>query len=244
MKTSRNFLLGIVAAALLFGVSVVGCDKDDDGEDPVVSPVVINGYYGVTSYGETLEIIIKEVTAQSIAVASRMVIWGANNTYQIRVNGVVVSSGTATKTGESISFVPTDGSSVDVKSFSNDALAISVTPPDGIAPISATTIAAKDYYYAIGGPINKTREQLQADFAGKTPDKIYNDYFKLVDGYDYDAGTWAFICEFGKYYQCPNSELSRVANEMNAGNISGVGYYSHSSYGNIVYYVSKIPPGF
>jgi len=241
MKTSRNFLLGIVAAALLFGVSVVGCD-DDKGS--IETPVILNGYYGVTSDGKTLEIIIKEGTAQNIAVASRMVIWGANNTYQIRVNGVVVSSGTATKTGESISFVPTDGSSVDVNSFSNDALAISVTPPDGIAPISATTIPAKDYYYAIGGPINKTREQLQADFAGKTPELIYNTYFKLVDGYDYDAGTWEFICDFGKYYQCPDSELSRVAKEMNAGNISGVGYYKHKEYGNIVYYISKISPGF
>ena len=220
---------------------IVGCD---DNKDSIETPVIFNGYYGVTDDGDTLEIIIKEGTAKNIAVTSRMVTWGANNTYEIKINGKVVSKGTASKTGESITFTPSDGSSVSVDSFNNDALGVSVTPAGGVGVIKANTIAAKDYYYAIGGPINKTREQLQTDFAGKTPEQIYNAYFKLVDGYDYDAGTWDYICDFGKSYQCPDSELSRVAKEMNAGNISGVGYYTHKQWGNIVYYVSKIPPGF
>ena len=238
MRISRNFFLGIIAVSLLFGMLIVGCE---DEKDSIETPVVINGYYGVTSDGKTLEIIIKEGTAKNIAVTSRMVTWGANNTYEIKINGKVVSSGTASKTGESITFTPSDGSSVTVDSYTSGAPNISVS--NGENTYKAKTVVAQDYYYAVGGPVDKTLAQLRNDFAGKTPETIYNTYFYLVDGYDWDAGTWEYICEFGKFYQCPDSELSRVAKEMNAGNISGVGYYTHKQWGNIVYYVSKVPLG-
>jgi len=238
MRISRKFLLGIIAVSLLFGMLIVGCD---DNKDSIETPVIFNGYYGVTDDGDTLEIIIKEGTAKNIAVTSRMVTWGANNTYEIKINGKVVSSGTAAKTGDNITFTPSDGSSVTVDGYTSGAPNITVSK--GENTYKAKTVVAQDYYYAIGGPVNKTLAQLRNDFAGKTPEQIYNAYF-YVSGYDYDAGTWDYICEFGKYYQCPDSELSRVAKEMNDGNISGVGYYTHKQYGNIVYYVSKISPGF
>jgi len=223
--------VGIIALVAVIGFSFAAC-KDDEEEAAVVAPTVINGYYGVTANGESMEVIITPASRATVE-------WASQNTYSIRVDGTEVSKGTAVKSGSVITFTSTDGSAVIVGSYDADGSPkVSVTK-DGKTYTAQTMVTSSDYYYAYGAPTSDSYDKIQSNFKGKTPKQIYDQYLKNSDG-DGDWGTWDYIVQFAGFYECPNSELSRISSEMNSGKISGTGYYTHSSFGNIVYYVSRI----
>lgn len=233
----KKWLLGMITplVVVMLVFSLIGCDNGSGGSGKIEEPTVINGYYGVTSDGKSIEVIITPI--------SRDVEWGATNEYVIRIDGVEKSKGTATKSGSTINFTPGDGSSVSVSNYNGGAPSVSVTK-DGTTYTAQTMVTSRDYYYSVGAATGQTSTEIQQIFSGKTPEQIYNYYLKnsqYFSDYDYEEGTFDDIVAFGKYWKCPDSQLSQVSKDMNSGKVFGVGYYRHSQYGNIVFFVSKLP---
>lgn len=228
-----------VGVMLIF--CLIGCSNDGGGSSSsnesggVVKPTVINGYYGVTADGKTIEVIITP-TAHNVNVD-----FGTANNYVIKIDGVEKSKGTVTKSGSAIVFTASDGSAVNAAINSNgDLTSLSVTK-SGATYTAASMVTSSDYFYAIGGPTNQSEKQIKEDFLGGTPTQIKNYLYTHLGDYDYHEGTFDEIMAFGKSWKCPDKELSQISKEMNSGSFYGIGYYKHSQYGNIVYCVSRLP---
>jgi len=228
MKTNR-----FLALAAIFGLALAftfSCSSDDGGDSgEIVRPNVIDGYYGVTFDGKTIEVLVN---------------WSTSNAYTIKVDGSSVSQGTATNSGGIMTFTPSDNSAVTVTGYAEGGEAPLVSVENSGTTYTAQTMStASDYYYCVGAATGQSSLQIQQLFAGKTPEQIYSYYLsnpQYFDDYDAEEGTFDEIVEFAQYWKCPNSELSRISNEMNSGKFFGVGYYTHPQYGNIVFFISKI----
>jgi hypothetical protein len=239
----KVFFVAMLGVVWYFGLVVVGCDNGNGGGDGIITPNIINGYYGVTSDGKTIEVIF--TPSPSNRNASRSIT--VYNSYVIKIDGVVVSVGTVTNTGGTITFTPTDGSTVTPTLTGEVLDSISVTSSDGIT-YSADMNEAADFYYSIGAATYMTLAECQALINGKTPEQVYQYCWGntelFLDDPDDAAGTFDDMVAFGRSHSCPDAEISRVAKELNSGKISGVGCYSYSENGytyNIMFFVSKVP---
>jgi hypothetical protein len=239
--------LGLVVLSTVF----MGCkNPSGGGTDPgIVRPNVINGYYGVTADGKTIEVIVTPSSSSNVLSntnVSRSVTYTVSNAYVIKIDGIVVSSGTVDNTGGTITFTPTDGSIINSSPSSGGVLtSISVTS-SGVT-YSASMHEAIDFYYAIGAATTYTLAECKALMAGKTPEEVYAYCWSAGETFfdpDSDSGTFDEIVAFGRSNDCPDTEISRVSKDLNSGKISGMGSYSHVVSGityNVMFYVSKVP---
>jgi len=232
-KLIAGMITLMVGVMLVF--TFIGCSGGGGGG--VDRPDQINGYYGVTATGNVIEVILDDGTVLTATYT--------NAGYVIKIDGAEKSKGTASKTGSTITFNPSDGSTVNnVNLNSNgDPTGLSVTKAnDGKTYTAQTMVTSSDYFWAIGGPTDRSESDIKNNFlTAKTPAQIKSYLQANLWEYDADEGTFDDIIAFGKSYKCPDSELSRISQEMNSGKFYGIGYYKHSQYGNIVYCVSRLP---
>jgi len=123
--------------------------------------------------------------------------------------------------------------------LSGGTFQISVTK-DGTTYTSVVLVESADQYYAIGVSTTASLADIRDYTKNMTPEGVYTAMLRYGDRYGSMTGTFDDIVATGRADGCPNSELSRISNEMNSGKISGFGYYPKSER-NIVYYVSKLP---
>ena len=236
MLKKRLFGLITLMVGVMLIFTLMGCGGGGGGGG-IVRPDQINGYYGVTAAGNIIEVILEDGTTLTINYSGK--------DYVIKIDGVEKSKGTASKTGSTITFTPSDGSTVNNVNlnYNGDPTGLSVTKAnDGKTYTAQTIVTSSDYFYAIGGPTSRTEADIKNNFlTAKTPAQIKTYLVSNLIDYDSEEGTFDEIAAFGKFWKCPNSELSRISEEMNSGKFYGIGYYKHSQYGNIVYCVSRLP---
>jgi len=229
LKKNLFGMITLMAGVMLVLTLSLGCNNGG-GDDGIVRPNIINGYYGVTNDGKTIEVIIEDGVTLTVDDY-------ANKTYVIKVDGVEKSKGTVTKSGSTITFTKSTGDNVSGIITSGSLASLTVG-----SITSITMVTSRDHFYCIGGPTSQSEEQIKQNFlTGKTPTQIKSYLETYLNDYDYDEGAFDYIIEFGKSYNCPNKELTRISEEMNSGKFYGVGYYKHKEYGNIVYCVSRLP---
>jgi hypothetical protein len=248
MNKKYGLFIGFAVVLMTVFFIFTGCDTGGGGgDDEIVRPAIFDGYYGVTTTGETIEIIISTPVSANIIQLNRFprsVNWSVSSTYEIKINGVVVSRGTCTNNNGKIGFSPTDGSAIDVTGYTGMVPMVTVIK-DGVTYSSSTLKEAVDFFYGIGASTYMTESQMRTNFSGKTPEQIYQwcishtSYFP--DYPEQRTGTFDDIVAFGNEYSCPIAQINRVTNEINSGSISGWGFYVHPQYGNIIYGISRIP---
>jgi hypothetical protein len=249
MKRNGFCGLGMLVVLLVFGFILMGCDTGNGTGNGIVipeakTPSIINGYYGVTSDGKTLELLITVPSAsKAISKLARAVIWEENCPYTLKVDGVVISTGTIKNTDGNMTFVPSDSSTV-TPTFDNTGVItrISVTKADGTT-YSGDTYESKDFFYCIGAPTSYTASFIKTKFEGMTPEQVHeycwshSQYFSYPDS---DSGNWEEIKVFGRSYKCPETLINSVGARLE-GKVSAWDSYTHSEYGLIMFYVSRIP---
>jgi hypothetical protein len=247
MNKKHGLFIGFTVVLMTVFFIFTGCDNGSTGGNEITRPTVFNGYYGVTTTGETIEIIISTPVSANILHSnglSRSVNWSASSPYEIKIDGVVVSRGTCTNNNGKIGFSPTDGSTIAVTGYTGMVPKINVTK-NGTTYSSSTLKEAVDFFYGIGASTYMTESQMRTNFSGKTPEQIYqwciNNTSYFPDYPDQRAGTFDTMVAFGNEYSCPIAQINRVTDEINSGNISGWGFYVHPQYGNIIYGISRIP---
>jgi hypothetical protein len=246
---NKNFFR-MLALLLTFGMTVAGCDdgSTDDGGG-ATTPEVINGFYGVTSDGKTIEIVITPQSSQSVLSsrsASTIAAWTTGDHYFVYVDRIKVSSGTITVSASNgiIAFSSSDGSSVSSINATAPG-AITITPSGGSA-YTGKVVAAEDYYYCIGAATYASETQIKSVFNGKTPEQVYNycsttGTSMFLDWPESNAGTWGEMVTWAKGYSAPDGVISDMAEEL-TGKVSAVGWYNWSARGyNIMFYISRVP---
>jgi hypothetical protein len=76
-----------------------------------------------------------------------------------------------------------------------------------------------------------------------TPEEVHQYCWDHSDYFDYpesEAGKWDEIVAFGLLYRCPQATLDSVAERLSS-KVSAWDCYTHSEYGRIMFYVSRIP---
>lgn len=232
----------------MLALALAGCD-DDSGDGGRTSPEVINGFYGVTSNGKTIEIVITPRSSGS-ALSSRSVTatikYTTGDDYFVYIDRVKVSSGTITVTAENgtINFTSNDGSTVSSITATAPGT-ITVTPSGGSA-YSGQVVAAQDHYYCIGAATYASKAEIENVFSGKTPEQVYTycsttGTSMFLDWPESNAGTWNEIVSWAKGYAAPDYVISGIAKEL-TGKVSAVGWYRWASEGyNIMFYISRVP---
>jgi hypothetical protein len=203
----------------------------------VQNPKSIKGYYGVTSDGKTIEVIIGS-NSRSV----RSVIGTIITHYEINVAGVVVSRGTVVNDDGNITFTPSDGSTVTPTVSNGEITAITIQSADGYSSYSGPTFESRDYFYGIGAGTDFTESQIENMIRGKTPKDVYDYCWTQASHFDdpeSTAGTFAELTAFGQLYACPVTVIDGIADALD-GNVSAVGWYNDGET-NIMYYVSRIP---
>jgi hypothetical protein len=248
MKKNIWKLTGIIAIGVVIGFGLAGCDNGSGvGGGGITTPEVINGFYGVTSDGKTIEIVITPKSSNSTLFSKSAVSrWTTGDDYFVYIDRVKVSGGTITVTAEndSITFVSNDGSSVS--SITTTAPGnITITPNGGTA-YSGKVVAAEDHYYCIGAATDASKAEILSVFSGKTPEEVYRwcstyGTSMFLDYPESKAGTWNEIVLWGKGYGAPDYVISGMAEELK-GKVSAVGWYRWASEGyNIMFYISRVP---
>jgi hypothetical protein len=245
MKKNGFYGLGLLVVLLAFGFILMGCDTGNGHSDSwAKTPSIINGYYGVTSDGKTIELLTTIPSAsKAISGLARAVIWEENCSYTLKVDGVVISTGTIKNTDGNMTFVPSDSSTVTPTVDSTGVITrISVTKADGTT-YSGDTYESKDFFYCIGAPTSYTAGFIKTKFDGMTPEQVYeycwnnSQYFNYPDS---DSGNWEKIKAFGRSYKCPETLINSVGARLE-GKVSVWDSYTHSENGLIMFYVSRIP---
>jgi hypothetical protein len=255
MKTRLNgagilpLVCVLLAALALVCVSCTGAYINPDaGGGGASTSEIINGFYGVTSDGKTIEIVITSQSSKSVLSSRSASNWSTGDHYFITIDRIKVSSGTitVTATNGSITFSSTDGSSVS---------SINITAPGAITirtsggtQYSGKVVEAKDYYYCIGAPTDASEATIKGVLNGKTPEQVYN-YCSTTGTYlffEYPetfAGTWEDILVWAGKYNAPPTVIKNVHDELfDNGKVSAVGYYYWNKEGfNIMFYVAKVP---
>jgi hypothetical protein len=239
----NGFISGMLAVLLTFVFALTGCptgNGDPDtpplAGDGISTPAVINGYYGVTDDGKTIQIVITPSGNQNV---SKSIKWTNHDVYTAYVDGQVVSKGTITASGGSILFAPSDGSSVNI---TGDSIVITTS---GGTTYNGDIIPAADYYYCIGATTDYTKNEINTLFSGETPEEVYN--FCSTTGashFDYPdtvEGTWENIKAFAKLQGCDDSMVSKIAKELDS-NVSAWDYYYTNKYNsNVMFYIARLP---
>jgi hypothetical protein len=221
--TKNMFFAGLLVIAAAFGMLVAGCDNDP-GDGGPVTPTVINGYYGVISDGKTIEVI------------------ATSGNYVLRLDGVEFNRGPLN--ASPITLNPTTGTTVVITTSGGAITGVTVTSNGQNMPIQS----ARDYYYstAMAAPTSFTRQDFESMIAGKTPKQVYeycqNHPDISTSNYEVYEGTWADMVALAREEGVPVLVFSQVAEIMNAGKISGFGFFYWPEYKiNVIYYISKIP---
>jgi hypothetical protein len=235
MLKKRLFGMITLMVGVMLVFTLMGCSSGGGGG--IIRPNIFKGYHGITSLGKFIEMIFDDETDLTSDYSGKE--------YVVKIDGAERSKGTATKTGTTIKFTSSDGSTISDVTLDGSGVPtnLSITKAnDGQAYTAIYMAISSDYFYAIGGPTSQSETQIREGYlTANTPSKIKN-YLQInLNDYDVDEGTFDEITEFGKSYKCPDEELSRISEEMNSGKFYGVGYYKHKEYGNIVYCVSKLP---
>jgi hypothetical protein len=230
----KKVVCSSIAIILLIALALIGCSSPS-GSDDGITPPSLDGFYGTTDDGKTIEILISSSALNAA--------WSTGNYYVAKINDAIVSRGTIVASPGSISFTQTSGGTVSSINIIGSG-AIIITDGGGTT-YSGNVKAAEDYYYCIGATTSLTQSQIASNFTGKTPEDIYawcsgpgSSYF---DWPETREGTFADIVAFGKEYLAPDSVLSQVATDLN-GRVSAWGYYYYSQSGqNCMFYVARTP---
>jgi hypothetical protein len=257
MMLKKTMVTVLLAVALVFGLGFAGCSDDSGGggggaPDITTPPAQINGFYGVTSGGKTIQVII--TPAVSLSTQTRTVSWALTNTYQIKVAGIVVSQGTITNISGTIEFTPTDGSTV-------------TATPGGIGLISAITVVtgsgtsyngscaeSTDYYYMMAGGTTYTKSDWDDFCKSMSPGALYDYCMAHTEMFGdgvIKAGTWEEVAEFGieSGLQSGNDRnqlettISQIRDTLNS-EAYAIGFFPLDStyiYKGGVFYVSRLP---
>ncbi|MDR0639075.1 MAG: hypothetical protein LBG27_09305 [Spirochaetaceae bacterium] len=238
MRNNGYFFIGIIAVWAGIGLGFAGCDTgDDDGGGSVTTPEVINGFYGVTNNGKTIEVVIKNKAPTEK--------WTSGDDYFVYIDRIETSRGTITVTSGNgqIIFTSTDGSSVSAITITNPS-AITVTK--GGTTYSGKIVAAQDLYYCIGAATDASKAQIESVFAGKTPEQVYTwcsttGTSLFLDYPESNIGTWNEMVRWAKGFAAPNAVINGIAGDL-TGKVSAVGWYRWASEGyNIMFYISRMP---
>jgi hypothetical protein len=247
MKNNKFFISGMLVVLLAFAFVLTGCPTgtsggDDDlytpppAENGISTPAVINGYYGVTDDGKTIQIVI---TPSGSKNAGRAIVWSAGDTYTAYVNGKVVSQGTVVASAGVIAFASSDGSTVNITGKT-----IVIKTGNGTTYNGNITPAA-DYYYCIGTTTTYKESEINTLFSGKTPEQVYN-YCSTTGVYHFDyprteTGTWEEMKKIAKEEECPDTIVSAIAKKLDS-NVSAWDYYYADKYNsNVMFYIARLP---
>jgi hypothetical protein len=250
---SKKNLCGILALALVFGMAAAGCEHNARGsEGGGNEPQFIDGYYGVTENGETIEIIL------TLSKAAKAVVSG---TFVIKINGVVVSSGYYENDNGITTFTATDGSTVTIVLDDDDLSlkSIDVKKADG-TEYKGNTYKSEDYYYINTIFTKCTKDELIAFVSGKTIDEFgdtfqEDDRFPTEEGNDSLAGSWEYFMELFTVSGYPTSMLTNIASNLDKDTLfvwdwierspkdmeEAKVYNNFPDYPNFIMFVSRVP---
>ncbi|MDR2746388.1 MAG: hypothetical protein LBB77_02980 [Treponema sp.] len=234
------FLAACSGAFVDPGWTEAGGDEGGGGSGGLVTePEVINGFYGVTTDGRTIEIIITSRGSKTV--------FSTGNSYVVKIDGREVSRGTVTASNGSLVFNSINGSSVSsIDTMSPGAITITAS---GGTVYSGKVVEAEDYYYCIGAPTNASKSEIEQVLARetRTPEDVYiycttghgTDMF--FDWPETKTGSWEEMKIFAKKYGAPDSVIYNIAKVLK-GKVSAVDWYHWSSEGyNIMFYISRMP---
>ncbi|MDR1147269.1 MAG: hypothetical protein LBK66_01415 [Spirochaetaceae bacterium] len=250
---SKKNLCGILALALVFGMALAGCDNSGGGGDGGGGggdgPEIINGYYGITSDGKTIEIII--TSSNKTAQNARVLL---NGTYRTMINGIKMSEGTCQNDNGMPKFTSIDGVSTVALQISGGVLSITVKGTDN-KTYQGSAVESRDWFYCVAGGTVFTESEFNEKFKNKTMLEIFT-YIWAHEGTDFSTNsdelaeiTWDDMVKLGKTMPVPPSDsvLQEVASNMK-GNVCGI-YFLKDAWlwdknnpkMNLISFVSRLP---
>ncbi|MDR1147918.1 MAG: hypothetical protein LBK66_04740 [Spirochaetaceae bacterium] len=249
MVNKKN-LYGILALALVFGMAAAGCEHNArGGEGGGNEPQLIDGYYGVTEKGETIEVIL------TLSKAAKAVVSG---TFVIKINGVVVSSGNYENDNGKTTLTATDGSTVKIELDDKLSLkSIEVKKADG-TEYKGSTYESKDYYYVNTILTKCTKDELAAFVSGKTIGE-FADTFQQDDRFPTEEGdeslevSWDYFVEIFTAFDHPTSFFTNITSMLNKDTLfvwdwvektpkeKEMEEEKYSDYPNFIMFVSRVP---
>jgi hypothetical protein len=252
MVSKKNWY-GILALALVFGMALAGCEHNArgiEGGGDSDAPETITGFYGVTTDGKIIEIIL--TSSNGTSQNARAI--AESGTYVIKIDGFIVSEGSFTNNGNTLTFASTDNSTV-TPVISSDGELTSITVVADNTSYSGKTIESKDHYY-IGTLLTKyTKDQFTAVVSGKTLGELANicgsdSNFRDSEGVD---GRWDELVEIFTLSGYPASYFTNMASKLTEDTLLIWDWTEKSSfdqeqadgedkdYPNFILFVSRMP---